>query len=231
MKDTFEHKEIMELIDDTCKENFSRKLEIFLRKESILSFILGKQEVLDVGCGEGVLSIYLARRGHKVTAIDNGEASLKSALALTRKYSSPVNFQLGLAEKLNFSNDAFDLVIYEEVLEHLKEPLAALQEARRVLRPKGKIIFSVPNFKSLRARMFKILGLEGRLLCPDHKQNFNLRSITDLVNRAGFKIITQTSDFIPIPKLALNMFLEKRMSLAQKFPFLGHHLIIYAEKQ
>lgn len=231
MKDTFEHKGIMGLIEDTCREDFSRKLEIFLRKESILSFIDEKQEVLDVGCGEGVLSVYLAQAGHKVTGIDEREASLKSAFALMRKYRASVNFQLADAQRLIFSNDAFDLIIYEEVLEHLKEPLMALKEARRVLRPKGKIIFSVPNFMSLRARMFKLLGFERLLLCPDHKQNFNLRSISKLIESAGFRIISLTSDFIPIPKLALSLFLERRILLAQKFPSLGHHLIIYAQKQ
>jgi 2-polyprenyl-3-methyl-5-hydroxy-6-metoxy-1,4-benzoquinol methylase len=220
----------MEMIKDRCQEGFSRALEAYLRKETILQFISQEKDILDVGCGWAVLSAYLANKGYKVSAIDNSQEILNFAWETISRYKAPVNIKLCGAEKLDFSDASFDLVIYEEMLEHLKQPLLALQEGRRVLRANGKIILSVPNLKSPRMQIAKWLGLKELIFNPEHKYDFDYYSISKLVNQADFRIISLTSDFIHIPKLPLGLFLNVKKALARRFPSLGQHLIIYAQK-
>jgi 2-polyprenyl-3-methyl-5-hydroxy-6-metoxy-1,4-benzoquinol methylase len=223
--------QIMEMIDATCRGNFARKLEIYLRKEAILSVISEEEDILDVGCGWGVLSVYLAGQGRKVTAVDGSQNELDWARQTMHQFKAPVTLQVCAAENLGFPDESFDLVIWEEVLEHLDEPLVALREGYRVLRCGGKIILSVPNLASLRAKIIKLLGKAELLYCPDHKQNFNQNSIRSLAEAAGFKVLFLTSDFIPIPKIPINFLLKTRKALAKRFPSLGHHLIVLAAKQ
>lgn len=230
MRNMFKYYEIMEMIKDTCQEDFSRQLEVYLRKEVILSFISKEKDILDVGCGWAILSIYLAKHGHNVTAIDNSQTEISIAQGMVTRYRASVALKLAAAQRLDFPDRAFDLVIWEEVLEHLEEPLLALKEGFRVLRPEGKIILSVPNSRSLRARIFQFFGLKSLLSCAEHKQNFNQDSLSKLVKQAGFKIICLTSDFIPIPKLPITFLLDIRKKCSRRHPSLGHHLFVYAQK-
>jgi len=234
MKSKDNHEEIKGMINDLCKNNPSRSLEILLRKQVILSFISGlsgKLDILDVGCGWCVLSAYLARQGHRVTGVDNDESALKSASQTIARYAAGVTLKQCDAQHLDLLAQCFDLVIWEEMLEHLDQPLLALREGWRVLRPQGRIILSVPNSESPRYKIFQLLGLGRLLISSHHKHNFNRKSIGTLVRQAGFRIISLTSDFIPIPKLPLGFFLNQRKALARRYPFWGYHLIIHAQKE
>ncbi len=230
MKSIVKYDEFMEMIKDTCKTNFSRQLEMYLRNEVVLSFVSEEKEILDVGCNWAILSIYLANHGHQVTAVDINQPGLEVARKIAGRYRAELTFRLCDAEKLDFPDESFDLVIWEEMLEHLKEPLLALKEGFRVLRPKGKIILSAPNLASLRARIFQLLGLEVDLH-PEHRHHFKPDSLSRLIHEAGFKIISLTSDFIPIPKLPLTFFLDRRKALARRYPSWGHHIIVYGQKE
>lgn len=230
MRNMYRYSELMQMIKARCQAGFLSQLEIYLRKEVILSFISKEKDILDVGCGWAVLSSYLANKGYNVTAIDNSQIELEFAQETINRYKVPVTLKLGDAQRLDFPDESFDLVIYEEMLEHLDLPLAALQEVRRVLRPGGKIILSIPNNKSPRMRLCRWLGLKKRIYNPDHKQVFDCNSISKLVNQAGFRIISLTSDFIAFPKLPLTFLLNLRKKSAQANPSLGNHLIVYAKK-
>jgi len=195
-----------------------------------MSLISDEKEILDVGCGHAILSVYLAKRGHCVTAIDNDAAKIKAASEIAEKFNAEVTLRLGDALRLGFDDEAFDLVICSEMLEHLDNPLAALREDFRVLRPKGKILLSVPNGKSPRVRILKMLGLARLLFTAQHKQSFDQASISKLVMQSGFKIIQLTSDFIPFPKLPPSIFLNQRKEMAKRYPFVGQHLFILGVK-
>lgn len=231
MKNIYKYPEIMKLIEYSSPASSSRKLEAYLRKEIIVSFVSkeNQKDILDTGCGWGVLSVYLALNGHKVTSLDYDQCQLEHTKTLAKDFRASIAFLLCDAQNLNLPSESFDLVIWEEMLEHLTDPLSALKEGCRVLRPQGKIILSVPNLNSLRAKIFHLFGLTTDP-SPEHRYYFNKDSISELVMKAGFRIISIKSDFIPIPKLPIPFFLEKRKAIAQKYPNLGHHMIIYAQK-
>jgi SAM-dependent methyltransferase len=97
-------------------------------------------EVLDAGCGSGLLSAWLVENGARVTGLDLSP----SMVAIARGRGLPsARFEVGdLGAPLAFDDGAFDLVVAGLVLHYLRDWVAPLRELRRVLRPGGAVVFS-----------------------------------------------------------------------------------------
>ena len=114
--------------------------EIFINK------LKAGNRVLDLGCGSGYLANRSAKLGCEVVGVDYSEKALKYA---SHRNSGPDNnrvkyLKLDLQGGLPFENYAFDVVIIEEVLEHLKNPREVLLDAFRVVNKGGRLLVSVP---------------------------------------------------------------------------------------
>ena len=97
-------------------------------------------KLLDVGCGPGTITIDLAARvaPGTVVGIDREPAVITEAARLLRGGSSAnVEFRVGDVYALDHDDESFDVVHAHQVLQHLTDPVAALVEMRRVLRPGG----------------------------------------------------------------------------------------------
>src|SRR5215207_4003134 len=99
--------------------------------------------VLDVGCGNGVISRHLGRAGFQVLGIDVSEKTIEQANARTQLPN--VRFMKMSAEELVASGEKYDAVICSEVLEHLHNPGSLLSVLYQSLSDKGKLIVTVPN--------------------------------------------------------------------------------------
>ena len=99
--------------------------------------------VLDLGAGGGRLTAQLAGRGHALVAADPSTRSLRAARRHTGE--DLVSFVAAVGERLPFHDKSFDAVLCMDVLEHVEEPAAVVEEAARVLRPGGVFIFSGPQ--------------------------------------------------------------------------------------
>jgi 2-polyprenyl-3-methyl-5-hydroxy-6-metoxy-1,4-benzoquinol methylase len=101
-------------------------------------------DVLEVGCGAGMLSIALADRGRRVTGVDVSEVILEEA---RRHAAGAVDLRRVDGVFLPFADESFDFVYSVEVLEHLHEEdaRAHLREVRRVLRRGGAYWLLTPN--------------------------------------------------------------------------------------
>ena len=118
--------------------------------------------ILDVGCGDGVISEPITKMGNDVTSIElPGVANL----ALICKVPSVV---AGDAEQLGFASESFDVVLASEVLEHMWNPQDFLNEASRVLKPEGYLIVETPE------------GEEG-LNYDSHKYYFTVERLRQMV--------------------------------------------------
>lgn len=100
-------------------------------------------KVLDVGCGGGFLSNYLAKMGHEVTGIDLSSSSLEAARQNDK--TKTVNYLHANAYDLPFPDRSFDAVSAMDILEHVENPDRLIQEAARVLRPGGLFFFHTFN--------------------------------------------------------------------------------------
>ena len=97
--------------------------------------------VLDAGCGTGTITLGLARKVAPglVTGIDVEDAQFAKASEQARREGLSVEFRKASVYELPFQDHVFDAVFSHALLEHLAEPIAALQEFHRVLKPGGMI--------------------------------------------------------------------------------------------
>lgn len=102
-----------------------------------------KARILDVGCGNGVISRHLGKLGFNVLGIDVSEAAIEKARQLNNMDN--VKFEVLSAEQLVADGQTFDAVICSEVLEHLSQPSALLKVLHQSIKPEGILIVTVPN--------------------------------------------------------------------------------------
>jgi 2-polyprenyl-6-hydroxyphenyl methylase/3-demethylubiquinone-9 3-methyltransferase len=114
-------------------------------------------DILDVGCGGGLLSVPLAMDGHRVTGIDLSASSL--AFARKKDITRSVHFELADAQMLPFADSSFDVVCAMDLLEHVPCAKKVVQEAARVLRPGGMFFFHTFN-KTPLSYLLIIKGVE-----------------------------------------------------------------------
>ncbi|RKD93305.1 methyltransferase domain-containing protein [Halopiger aswanensis] len=102
--------------------------------------------VLDVGCGTGFATEGLLEHVDEVYALDQSEHQLEQAYAKFGKRAPPVHFHRGDAERLPFATDTFDVVWSSGSIEYWPNPILALREFRRVLKPGGQVLVVGPNY-------------------------------------------------------------------------------------
>ncbi len=114
--------------------------------ESVLQYISPGMEVLDAGCGEGVLSVLMAKKGARVTATDISRPNLE---AIPKKMetmgveNNAIRLEWGDAESLPFPDNHFECVVSNHVLEHLPNFEKGLKEVYRVA--KKSAVIAVPT--------------------------------------------------------------------------------------
>lgn len=139
-----------------AREQYMRRVRFGMGGSQIAPELWGKT-VLEIGCGHGGISCYLASIGAKsVVGVDVNEVNLRYGRELASFIeneagrSLPVEFQVMDAHDLRFAGEAFDLVIADNLFEHVDNPQRVLSEAFRVLRPGGLLL--VPVFSAIRSK-------------------------------------------------------------------------------
>lgn len=130
------------------REELEDEHRIFLWEQQIRRALNGRicRHVLDVGCGPGFFSVLLARLGYEVTAVDYTENMLAEARKNAAHYGVDIDFRRMDAQKLDFEDGIFDLVISRNVLWNLEQPEQAYREWLRVLKPNGTVMNFDGNF-------------------------------------------------------------------------------------
>jgi ubiquinone/menaquinone biosynthesis C-methylase UbiE len=144
--------------------------------------------VLDLGCGTGRLSVWLASAGAAVTGVDFSEGMLEAARRKAEAWT--VRFLVhDLHQPLPFADGSFDRVVSGLVLEHLRELDPFFAESRRVLRPGGRAVFS-----AMHPAMF-LKGVQARFTDPASGEKVQPGSVAHSVGdfvmaavRAGFTL-------------------------------------------
>lgn len=139
-------------------------------------------DVLEIGCGEGILSMALAAKGRNVRGVDVSPEIIETARAGAAAAGQDVRFEVASVYDLDPERDTAGLVVCCEVLEHLREPRRALELMSRLARP--YLLVSVP-----REPLWRVLNvLRGKYLAdvgntPGHLQNWSRRRFLKLLTQ------------------------------------------------
>jgi len=121
---------------------------------------LAGQEVLDVGCGGGILAESMAARRAKVTGIDLSDKALSVARLHLLETGQKVDYRNISAEELAAEMPgAFDLVTCLEMLEHVPDPASAVRACAQLVRPGGTVFFSTIN-RNPKSYLLAVIGAE-----------------------------------------------------------------------
>lgn len=118
------------------------------------------RDLVDVGCGGGILAEAMALRGARVTGIDMGEGPLSVARLHRLESGVEVDYLRSTAEELADARpEQFDIVCCLEMLEHVPDPGAVIRACARLARPGGDLFFSTIN-RNPKAYLFAVVGAE-----------------------------------------------------------------------
>jgi ubiquinone/menaquinone biosynthesis C-methylase UbiE len=116
----------------------------------LLPHLSERTDLVDVGCGDGELTVDLAPSVHSVVGIDVDEDDLAGARSrASRMGVGNATFETGDVSRLGLADDAADAVLGHSVLEALEHPATALREMRRVLRPGGVVAVASVEYDGL----------------------------------------------------------------------------------
>ena len=119
-----------------------------MRAEALELFDLSQGDrVLDVGCGTGFGTEGLLQYTDDVHGLDQSIHQMEKAFAKFGR-TDQVNFYRGDAERLPFKDDTFDVVWSSGSIEYWPDPVAALEECRRIAKPGGQVLIVGPNYPS-----------------------------------------------------------------------------------
>jgi len=138
--------------------------------------------LLEVGCSTGEFLEYASRHGWQVEGCEIAEHTAQIA-----RERVGCEIRRSPFEKSGYEEDCFDVVVMWDVIEHLFDPLAALEEAWRVLRPGGLLALTTPNYDSL-TRI--LIGPRWEALIPKHHLFvFDASTIKRLVSVTGGRVV------------------------------------------
>lgn len=121
------------------------------------------KRILDIGCGGGLLSESLAKKGAQVTGLDVNQAMLDLARHHARRSGLTVEYRMGSAESLaKVEKNGFDGVVCMEVLEHVPDPSRLIRACRDLVKPGGDVFFATIN-RTWLARFLAVCLAEGVL--------------------------------------------------------------------
>ncbi len=157
-------------------------------------------DVLDVGCGEGYFASQVQQKGNRVVGID---ALPRAACASAFTKYLRADLEYGLAEALpEVGVQKFDVVLLQDVVEHLRHPDQLLRDCRKVLKPHGQVVVSVPNVANLTVRLSLLCGRfeygPRGILDRTHLRFFTRATARKLLRESGYDVVREMATVMPV---------------------------------
>jgi 2-polyprenyl-3-methyl-5-hydroxy-6-metoxy-1,4-benzoquinol methylase len=159
------------------------------------------EDILDLGCGRGVLAEEFVRKGNRVTGVDAlPPDKVSPALATYIQEDFHLSGLKHVKELLG--QEKFDKILLLDVIEHVPDSEGIVRDCLSLLRPGGQVVISVPNIANISVRVMLLFGkfelMARGILDRTHLRFFTRRTIAKLVERQGFTIIRHRMTVIPL---------------------------------
>ena len=192
--------------DAATLERFIERLEFRAKDPTFLAYreaylklidMSDTAAVVDLGCGTGVVTRALAARdgfAGTVTGIDQSPEFIAAAkrLAANDGVGDRVEFVVGDAHELDFPTASFDAAVAHTLVSHVRDPLAVLAEAARVVRPGGSVTIFDGDYASLTfgssdSRLGQVMELAVQSMIMSSPRV--MRELPRLLSKAGLRLI------------------------------------------
>lgn len=140
--------------------------------------------IVDIGCGEGITLEKIAGMfpSAEVTGID----SMQENVDICLKHGLPA--RPGSVYELDCDDDTADAVVFMEVIEHLKDPEAALREIHRIMKPGGRLITVFPNDRLFMIARLLTFKFREAFYDPGHLKQWSPGKAQEILQRSGFSV-------------------------------------------
>lgn len=142
---------------------------------------------LDVGCSSGEL-MYLAKKlGYHVIGVELNARTVNIAR------QNGLKVYQGTLDSLDLSPGSLDIIHMGDLLEHVPDPRALIDQAKKLLKPNGELIILTPNtdcfWSHITKKLYEWFGIPWSLLTPPHHLfQFSISNLTKLVSESGFEV-------------------------------------------
>ncbi len=153
--------------------------------------------MLDIGCGEGFSMSWFHKQGWSVKGLDYSRAGMSRMNPHLLDHLETGDLQNLIQDKIA-GNEKYDLLWLTNVLEHVVDPIALLDQAEKLVAPSGCLVVTVPNDASvLQEFLFEEGAIDRRfwIAVPDHLSYFDAASLANIARATGWYCVRVMADF------------------------------------
>jgi len=181
-----------------------------LRKELVLPRLPAETEkgisVLDAGCGTGIYTLEMLRRGFRVTSFDVSEYAVKKLFEMTPEDWKP-RLRTYVCDTEHFpAEEKFDFILLSEVLEHVKNDVKTLSDLALIMKPSGRVLITLPFDPGL---------FSPHDISAGHFRRYTLEGAKHICSEAGLRVTDSFVYGFPF----LYFYYRFKLRFVRKIPF------------
>ena len=157
----------------------------------LIKMVVGDQSkdlrILDIGCGEGHITAKIgeALPFAEISGLDYSVSAITSAVS----HYNDIDFCVASAYRPPYNDDYFDIVLCNNVWEHVPDPVALLSQIRRITKPSGHLIISTPNRYRFGNLVLVLLGKSPSLMAPNHVTEYSVSQIIEQLRYGKYTVL------------------------------------------